>query len=59
MFATHKLMRLQQRAVAARPFAEMIQQMVARLAGSVRCDLSPLLQPRDVVRTANLVVSSD
>jgi F-type H+-transporting ATPase subunit gamma len=59
MVATQKLKRLQQRAEAARPYSEKIQQMVARLAGSVRSDLSPLLQPREVVRTANLVVSSD
>jgi F-type H+-transporting ATPase subunit gamma len=59
MVATQKLKRLQQRAEAARPFAEKIQQLVARLAGSVRSDRSPLLQTRDVVRTANLVVSSD
>jgi F-type H+-transporting ATPase subunit gamma len=59
MVATQKLKRLQQRADAARPFADKIQQMVARLAGSVRSDLSPLLQPREVKRSANLVVSSD
>ncbi|MHC5212483.1 MAG: ATP synthase F1 subunit gamma [Planctomycetota bacterium] len=59
MVATQKLKRLQQRAEAARPFSDKIQQMVARLAGSVRSDLSPLLQPRDVKRTANLVVSAD
>src|SRR5262245_33504827 len=59
MVATQKLKRLQSRAEAARPFAQKIQQMVARLAGSVRSDLSPLLQPREVKKTANLVVSSD
>jgi F-type H+-transporting ATPase subunit gamma len=59
MVATQKLKRLQSRAEAARPFAQKIQQMVARLAGSVRSDLSPLLQVREVKRTANLVVSSD
>jgi len=59
MVATQKLKRLQTRAEAARPFAEKIQQVVARLAGSVRPDLSPLLQPREVKRTANLVVSAD
>ena len=59
MVATQKLKRLQTRAEAARPFAEKIQQVVARLAGSVRPDLSPLLEQREVRRTANLVVSSD
>src|SRR5262245_53135827 len=59
MVATQKLKRLQSRAEAARPFAQKIQQMVARLAGSVRSDLSPLLQAREVKKTANLVVSSD
>jgi F-type H+-transporting ATPase subunit gamma len=59
MVATQKLKKLQQRAEAARPFADKIQQMVARLAGSVRSDLSPLLQPREVKRVANLVMSSD
>ena len=59
MVATQKLKRLQTRAEAARPFAEKIQQLVARLAGSVRPDLSPLLERREVKRTANLVVSAD
>ncbi|HEX5011959.1 MAG TPA: ATP synthase F1 subunit gamma [Planctomycetota bacterium] len=59
MVATQKLKRLQMRAEAARPFAEKIQQMVARLAGSVRPELSPLLQPREVEVTASLVVSAD
>jgi F-type H+-transporting ATPase subunit gamma len=59
MVATQKLKRLQTRAEAARPFADKIQQLVARLAGAVRPDLSPLLQAREVKRTANLVVSSD
>jgi len=59
MVATQKLKRLQTRAEAARPFAEKIQQLVARLAGSVRPDLSPLLERREIQRTANLVVSAD
>ena len=59
MVATQKLKRLQMRAEAARPFSEKIQQMVARLAGSVRPELSPLLQAREVKVTANLVISSD
>ena len=59
MVATQKLKRLQTRADATRPFSSMIQEMVARLAGSVSRDLSPLLQDRDVSTTATLVVSSD
>jgi len=59
MVATQKLKRLQLRAEAARPFAEKIQQMVGRLASSVRPELSPLLQPREVKVTANLVISAD
>jgi F-type H+-transporting ATPase subunit gamma len=59
MVATQKLKRLQSRAEAARPFSEKIQQMVGRLAASVRPELSPLLQPREVRVTANLVVSAD
>ncbi len=60
MVATQKLKRLQARADAARPYAEKVQQMVARLAGSVRSELSPLLQPRaEVRRVAHLVVSAD
>ncbi|MGQ0554254.1 MAG: ATP synthase F1 subunit gamma [Planctomycetota bacterium] len=59
MVATQKLKRLQQRAEAARPFAETIQQMVARLAGSVRADLSPLLQVREVKVSSTLIVSAD
>jgi len=60
MVATQKLKRLQSRAEAARPFSDKIQQMVATLAGSVRSDLSPLLQPRAEVKLRSvLVVSSD
>jgi F-type H+-transporting ATPase subunit gamma len=59
MVATQKLKKLQGRAEAARPFAETIQQMVARLAGSVRSDLSPLLEQREVKTRGNLVISSD
>jgi F-type H+-transporting ATPase subunit gamma len=60
MVATQKLKRLQTRAEAARPFSDKIQQMVARLAGSVRSDLSPLLLPRAEVKVRSvLVVSSD
>jgi len=59
MVASQKLRRLQARAEAARPFAQKIQQLVGRLAGSVRRELSPLLEEREVKRTANLVVSSD
>ncbi|HZJ72696.1 MAG TPA: F0F1 ATP synthase subunit gamma, partial [Planctomycetota bacterium] len=55
MVATQKLKRLQTRAEAAKPFADKIQQVVARLADAVRPDLSPLLQAREVKRTANLV----
>ncbi|MCB9899198.1 MAG: ATP synthase F1 subunit gamma [Planctomycetes bacterium] len=59
MVATQKLKRLQMRAEAARPFSGKIQEMVGRLSGAVSADLSPLLGARDVVTTANLVVSSD
>jgi F-type H+-transporting ATPase subunit gamma len=59
MVATQKLKRLQTRAEAARPFSDKIQQMVARLAGSVKPELSALLQPREVKVSANLVVSAD
>lgn len=59
MVATQKLKRLQGRADAVRPFSTKIQEMVGRLAGSVRRDLSPLLEERDVKVTANLVVSGD
>ncbi|MFT7463674.1 MAG: F-type H+-transporting ATPase subunit gamma [Pseudohongiellaceae bacterium] len=59
MVATQKLKRLQGRADAARPFSQKIQEMVGRLAGSVRSDLSPLLEEREVSTTTNLVISSD
>ncbi len=59
MVATQKLRRLQLRAEAARPFSERIQRLVARLAGAVRPELSPLLQARDVRVTSTLVVSAD
>ena len=59
MVATLKLKRLQSRADAARPFSSKIQEMVGRLAGSVRSDLSPLLESRETATVANLVVASD
>ncbi len=59
MVASQKLKRLQGRAESARPYSEKVQQMVARLAGSVRSDLSPLLGEREVKSAANLVISSD
>jgi F-type H+-transporting ATPase subunit gamma len=60
MVATQKLKRLQMRAEAARPFSEKVQQMVARLATSVRPELSKLLQGRDEVKvSSNLVISAD
>jgi F-type H+-transporting ATPase subunit gamma len=59
MVATQKLKKLQSRAESARPYSEKVQQMVARLAGSVRLDLSPLLGKRDIRRTANLIISGD
>lgn len=59
MVATQKLKRLQGRADAARPFSGKIQEMVGRLAGSVRRDLSPLLAEREPKLTANLVITSD
>ena len=59
MVATQKLKRLQTRAAADKPFADTIQLVVARLADAVRPDLSPLLQAREVKRTANLVISAD
>lgn len=59
MVATQKLKRLQNRAEAARPYAEKVQEMVAQLAKSVRPDLSPLLQPRTVHCVQYLVVSAD
>lgn len=59
MVASQKLKRLQGRADAARPFSDKIQEMVGRLAGSVHRDLSPLLEDRKVVTTANVVISSD
>lgn len=60
MVATQKLKRLQTRADAVRPFSVKIQEMVARLAGSVNPELSPLLEPREPGGvTANLVLTSD
>jgi F-type H+-transporting ATPase subunit gamma len=59
MVASQKLKRLQARADAARPFSSKIQEMVGRLAGSVRSDLSPLLTERETRVVTNLVVCSD
>lgn len=59
MVASQKLKRLQGRAESARPYSKKIQEMVARLAGSVQEDLSPLLQGREVKTVVNLVISAD
>ena len=61
MVATTKLRRFQDRAVASRPYAEEITQLVAHLAKVLgkEVDERPLFREGEGKKTAGLVVSSD
>ncbi|NRA96255.1 MAG: ATP synthase F1 subunit gamma [Planctomycetes bacterium] len=56
MVAATKLRRLQERAMATRPFADRIESMMRRVAVHADPDASPLLQVPDRVETEALVV---
>ncbi|MFH1999693.1 MAG: ATP synthase F1 subunit gamma [Planctomycetota bacterium] len=60
MVSTTKLKRLQDRAAASKPYADKIQEVVGRLAGMPGMDSgSPLMEMREVKRSAIILVSSD
>ncbi len=59
MVAAAKLRRAQARATAARPYAAKITEMLGNLAGAGAELEHPLLQTREVQRTALVVVCSD
>ena len=60
MVAATKLRRLQERALATRPFADKIEDMIRRVAGHVDPSFSPLLnEPNDIRSEALVVVAGD
>jgi len=61
MIATAKLKRTQQQALAGRPYAEKIHQVIADLAvePSVRGEIPPLLQKRAVKKIAVVHITTD
>ncbi|GGD92698.1 ATP synthase F1 subunit gamma [Paenibacillus nasutitermitis] len=59
MVAAAKLRRAQEAAVAARPYTDKIREVVASIANSGGSVTHPMLQTREVKRTAYLVITSD
>ena len=61
MIATAKLKRTQQQALAGRPYAEKIHQVIADLAiePHVRGEIPPLLQKREVKKIALIHITTD
>ncbi|GFN32714.1 ATP synthase F1 subunit gamma [Paenibacillus xylaniclasticus] len=59
MVASAKLKRAQDAAIAARPYTDMIRDVVASIASSGGTIKHPMLQTREIKRTAYLVVTSD
>lgn len=59
MVAAAKLRRAQERAVAARPYAEKMREVIANVAAGVRNPNHPILQKREVKRTGYLIITSD
>lgn len=59
MVAAAKLRRSQEAAIAARPYTEKIREVVASIAASGGGISHPMLQSREIKRTAYLVVTSD
>ncbi|MFC4777877.1 ATP synthase F1 subunit gamma [Paenibacillus sp. GCM10023252] len=59
MVAAAKLRRAQEAAVAARPYTDKIKEVVASIASSGGTIKHPMLQTREIKRTAYLVVTSD
>ena len=59
MVAASKLRRAQEAAIAARPYTDKIKEVVASIAAGRRSIKHPMLQSREVKRTAYLVITSD
>ena len=59
MVAAAKLRRAQARAIAARPYAAKMTEMLANLSGAAAELENPLFQAREVKTTALVVVTSD
>lgn len=59
MVASAKLKRAQDAAVASRPYTEKIKEVVASIASGGGTIKHPMLQSREIKRTAYLVVTSD
>lgn len=60
LVATAKMKKLQERALASRPYAESIKNMMARVAAFAPANVSPLLRQPDVVtRECVIVVAAD
>ncbi|MFD0714905.1 ATP synthase F1 subunit gamma [Paenibacillus sp. GCM10027626] len=59
MVAAAKLRRSQEAAVAARPYTDKIREVVAAIASSGGSVKHPMLESREVKRTAYLVITSD
>lgn len=59
MVAAAKLRRAQETATAARPYAEKIKEVVSSIAAGSSNLRNPLLQVREVKKTAYLIITSD
>ncbi|MFC5647754.1 ATP synthase F1 subunit gamma [Paenibacillus solisilvae] len=59
MVAAAKLRRAQEAAIAARPYTDKIKEVVASIASGAGTVKHPMLQSREIKRTAYLVVTSD
>jgi len=59
MVAAAKLRRNQERAEAARPYAEKIQDVIASIASGTSGSKHPMLQSRPIKKTGYIVITSD
>ncbi|AGA59871.1 ATP synthase, F1 gamma subunit [Thermobacillus composti KWC4] len=59
MVAASRLRRAQEAAVAARPYADKLKEVVASIAAGSRDVKHPMLQSRPIKRTGYLVITSD
>jgi len=59
MVAASKLRKAQESALAARPYAEKIREVIASVAGATKGYRHPMLESRPVRRTGYLVITSD
>lgn len=59
MVAAAKLRRAQEAALSARPYTDKIREVVSSIAAGAGSIRHPMLQSREVKRTAYLIVTSD